>query len=306
MIPLLLAIMAAAGVFLVFYSLSQPEEEDDLATRLNQYSAKPPTLEEIEMQRPFSERMIKPIMAKISDSVASRTPQKTLDDIRVKLENAGNPNNMTVADFLGLKGFAALVTLGGGFLLLSNSDQSVLIKIIGPLVAGFIGWNLPDMWIGSKVSSRQKELTLAMPDCLDLLTISVEAGMGFEQALQIVADKWDNALTLEFGRALREQRMGKSRRESLRAMAIRCNTPEITTFTSAIIQGEQLGVSISRILQVQSDQMRIKRRQKAEKLAHEAPLKMTIPMVMFMMPALWIVILGPMWPNLVLMMGGSL
>ncbi|MEK7216201.1 MAG: type II secretion system F family protein, partial [Chloroflexota bacterium] len=113
--------------------------------------------------------------------------------------------------------------------------------------------------------------------------------------------------TREFGKAIREQRMGKSRRESLRALAERCSVQEITTFTSAIIQGEQLGVSIARILVIQSEQMRMKRRQKAEKLAHEAPLKMTIPMVMFMMPALWIVILGPMWPNIAIMMstGGS-
>ena len=123
--------------------------------------------------------------------------------------------------------------------------------------------------------------------------------------MQTVVEKWDNALTFEFGRVLREQRMGKSRREALRALALRCNAPDLTTFTSAIIQGEQLGVSISRILQMQSEKKRVKRRQKAEKLAHEAPLKMTFPMVMFMMPALWIVILGPMWPNLAIMLSGG-
>ncbi len=304
LVSLLLGIMAAAGVFLVFFSLSRPPQEDDVMARLNQYSAKPPTLEEIEMQKPFSERMLKPIMAKVSASIAARTPQKTLEDIRIALEGGGNPNNLTVADFLGLKGFAALVVFGGAFLVLSNND-SLLLRIFGPIGAGIFGSNLPNMWINGKVQARQKALMLAMPDCLDLLTISVEAGMGFEQAMQTVVEKWDNALTFEFGRVLREQRMGKSRREALRALAIRCNTQELTTFTSAIIQGEQLGVSISRILQVQSDQMRVKRRQKAEKLAHEAPLKMTIPMVLFMMPSLWIVILGPMWPNLVIMMGGG-
>ncbi len=304
LVSLLLGVMAAVGVFLIFFSLSRPQQEDDVMARLNQYSAKPATLEEIEMQKPFSERMLKPIMAKVSANIASRTPQKTLEDIRISLEAGGNPNNLTVADFLGLKGFAALVVFGGAFLVLSSND-SLLLRIFGPFGAAFFGSNLPNMWINGKVQARQKALMLAMPDCLDLLTISVEAGMGFEQAMQTVVEKWDNALPFEFGRVLREQRMGKSRREALRALAVRCNTQELTTFTSAIIQGEQLGVSISRILVVQSDQMRIKRRQKAEKLAHEAPLKMTIPMVLFMMPSLWIVILGPMWPNLAIMMGGG-
>lgn len=304
MIGLLLGIMMGAGVFLVFYAMSRPPEEDDLATRLSSYSARPPSLEEIEMQKPFSERMIKPLMEKLSARVASMTPEKSLEQIRTSLEAAGNPNNLTVADFLGLQGFAALVGVGAAFLLTSGSDN-LMFKLFGPVFGLLLGFRLPMMWINGKVSTRQKELTLSMPDCLDLLTISVEAGMGFEQALQTVVEKWDNALTFEFGRVLREQRMGKSRREALRALALRCNAPDLTTFTSAIIQGEQLGVSISRILQVQSEQMRVKRRQKAEKLAHEAPLKMTFPMVMFMMPALWIVILGPMWPNLAIMLSGG-
>lgn len=305
-LALVLALMAAVGILILFYSLAQPKQEETVASRLDHYSARPPTLEDIELQTPFSERLVKPIVTRLSSGLAARTPQKTLDDIRGKIEAAGNPSNLTVADFLGLKGFAALILAGGAMLILSGSDQSQIVKLaLGPLVAGMVGWKLPDTWLGSKVSSRRKELTLAMPDCLDLLTISVEAGMGFEQAMQTVASKWDNALTFEFQRVLREQRMGKSRREALRALAVRCATPELTSFTSAIIQGEQLGVSISRILQVQSDQMRIKRRQKAEKLAHEAPLKMTFPMVLFMMPALWIVILGPMWPNLVIMLSGG-
>lgn len=305
LMALTIAFMAAVGVFLVFYAMTRTAKEETVADRLNQYSARPATLEEIELQKPLSERLLRPMIAKMAETMQARTPQRMLDDIRAKLEAAGNPNNMTVADFLGIQGFSALITLGGTVLLLSGTDQPLIIKVVGPLIGGFVGLFLPNLWLSGKVSSRQKELVLAMPDCLDLLTISVEAGMGFEQAMQTVAEKWDNALTREFARVLREQRMGKSRREALRALAMRCNTPELTSFTSAIIQGEQLGVSISRILQVQSEQMRIKRRQKAEKLAHEAPLKMTFPMVLFMMPALWIVILGPMWPNLVTMLSGG-
>ena len=304
-LPVAAALLTVVGILLFFRGLAAPKEEDTLQTRLNQYGARPPTLDELEMRRPFSERMMKPMMARLSAAIASRTPDKTLDNIRSSIDAAGNPNNLTVSDFLGLKGFAALALGGGAVLMLSGSDQNIAVKIIGPIFAAFIGSRLPDMWLSGKASTRQKEMVLSLPDVLDLLTISVEAGMGFEQALQKVVEKWDNALTREFGRSLREQRMGKSRREALRAMGERAGVQEVTTFTSAIIQGEQLGVSISRILNIQSDQMRIKRRQKAEKLAHEAPLKMTFPMVLFMQPALWIVILGPMWPNMAIMLGGG-
>jgi len=288
------------GIILFFKGLSAPKEEDPMHARLTTYG-RPPTLDELELKKPFSERIMKPIIARLSAAIQSRTPEKTLEQIRTNLDAAGNPNDLTVADFLGIKGFAALAGAGIAFLLLNDP----LMKGIGVFVGAFIGSKLPDMWLGSKAGARQKEMILSLPDALDLLTISVEAGMGFEQAMQKVVSKWDNALTREFGRSLREQRMGMSRREALRALGQRAVVPEVTTFTSAIIQADQLGVSIARILQIQSEQMRIKRRQKAEKLAHEAPLKMTFPMVLFMMPALWIIILGPMWPNMAIMMGGG-
>ena len=132
MIGLLLGIMMGAGIFLVFYAMSRPPEEDDLATRLSSYSSRPPSLEEIEMQKPFSERMVKPLMEKLSARVASMTPEKSLEQIRTSLEAAGNPNNLTVADFLGLQGFAALVGVGAAFLLTSGSDN-LLFKLFGPV-----------------------------------------------------------------------------------------------------------------------------------------------------------------------------
>lgn len=305
LIAFVLALMMSAGIFLIFKGLtSSPVEEVSVQSRLNQFSNKPLTLAEMEMQKPFSERVMKPLMAKFSAAIAARAPEKMLEDIRLLLDSAGNPSNLSVADVLGMKGMAALFAGGIAFLLLSGNDN-ILIKLGAPVLAAVIGQRLPEMWLGGKASTRQKEITRALPDALDLLTISVEAGMGFEGALKKVADKWDNALTREFARAIREQRIGLSRREAMRALGVRCAVPEVLAFTSAIIQADQLGTSIARVLQIQSDQMRIIRRQKAEKLAHEAPLKMTFPMVLFMMPALWIVILGPMWPNMVIMMSGG-
>ncbi len=229
--------------------------------------------------------------------MAQRTPAQSMEGIRRKLDLAGNPNNMTVSDFLGLRLFGALAGFGGVTLVTwVLLGPPFPVKLLAPFLAGFMGFNLPNMWLGGKIGARQKEAVQAMPDALDLLTISVEAGMGFEQGLSKVAEKWENSLTLEFRRMLREQQLGKSRRESLRAMADRLDVPDVSAFVAAIIQADQLGVSIARILQVQSEDMRTKRRQRIEQQVAVAPLKMTFPMVLFMMPALWIIILGPIVP----------
>ena len=132
-----------------------------------------------------------------------------------------------------------------------------------------------------------------MPDALDLLTIAVEAGMGFDGAMQKVADKWDNEISKGFGKVTQEMRLGVVRRDALRNMDTTMGVPDVTTFVAAIIQAEQLGVSMAKILRVQSEQMRIKRRQRAEEIANKAPIKMLFPMVFLIFPALFIILLGP-------------
>lgn len=304
--PLLISVLMMMGVVLFFVGLTRPQPtESSLESRLMAYAARPPSLSEIELQRSISERIFKPILSRLTETISKRTPQRTLEEIRRNLDAAGNPNNLTVADYLGLRGFGALFIGVGAFLMASLLKAPFLGMILAPLGGAVVGSYLPGFWLNGKIGARQKEFQLSLPDALDLLTISVEAGLGFDQALQKVAEKWDNALTREFARVLREQRMGISRRDALRAMAQRAKQEDVNAFISAIIQADQLGVSIARILVIQSEQMRMKRRQRAEKLAHEAPLKMTFPMVLFMMPALWIIILGPMVPFLAGMMGGK-
>jgi tight adherence protein C len=149
------------------------------------------------------------------------------------------------------------------------------------------------MQLRSQISRRQGGIVKALPDCLDLLTICVEAGLGFDAAMGKVYDKWDNDLSVAFGRVLQEIQLGKIRRDALRDMAKRMDVPDVTSFTAAIIQADQLGVSISKILRIQSDQMRVKRRQRAQEKAHQAPVKMLIPMVFLIFPSIWIVLLGP-------------
>lgn len=302
---MLASFLIMSSIILFFVGLSLPKKEDVVQSRLTTYAVRPRTLEEIELQQPFYERAVKPLVVKLSKFISKRTPQSTIDQLRRDLMLAGNPYNLQLNDFLGLKGLAAVGFAVLAFLLMLAIGGTFLYIAVGPFIAAFLGFYVPNFWLKSMVGARQKAIQLALPDCLDLLTISVEAGLGFDAAMQKVANKWDNPLTREFERVIAEVRMGKQRREALRDMSNRCDVRDVTSFIAAIIQADQLGVSISRILVIQAEQMRVKRRQRAEKLAHEAPIKMLIPMALFMLPTIYLVILGPMVPQLMKMMGGG-
>ena len=176
--------------------------------------------------------------------------------------------------------------------------------LLGVLGLG-IGFLLPEFWLGGKIKARQKIILKMIPDTLDLLTISVRAGLGFDAALAKVVEKLPGPLTDEFRRALAEVRVGKARRDALRDMIPRTNVAPLSAFIGAIIQAETLGVSISKVLQVQSDQLRIERRQRAEEMAAKAPIKMLFPLVGCIFPSLFIVILGPAMLSIIQVMGSG-
>jgi tight adherence protein C len=298
-------ILIVAGVVLVLFIIvgvisvnlrQNAEEEDPLQARLAEYlqSGEVVSLEEIELSQPFSERVIVPIIKKIGEISARFTPQKAIQDTARKLELAGNPWPIDAATFLALRFILALI-LGGlvtatVFLSPSPDLGGNALYIFGATFGGFF---LPHLMLTSKITNRQKEIRKAMPDALDLLTICVEAGLGFEAAMAKVSEKWDNQLSLAFARTIREIQLGKARRDAMRDMADRLGVPEMTSFVAAIIQSEQLGVSMAKILRIQSEQMRIKRRQRAEEEAHKAPVKMVIPMAFLMFPTILIIILTP-------------
>jgi tight adherence protein C len=196
-----------------------------------------------------------------------------------------------------------LLVLFGAITLTSmnNTMQALMYTVVG----GALGYTLPGMWLGQQIKKRKKNITKALPDALDLLTISVEAGLGFDVALKRVTEKWDDELSREFKRALSDVQLGRSRREALRDMSDRTGVEDVQTFISAIIQADQLGVSMSKILRLQSDQMRTRRRQRAEEEAQKAPIKMLFPMVFLIFPALFVVILGPAVPKLMTGLPGS-
>jgi tight adherence protein C len=298
LISLLATVTAAVGVFLLVLSRGQPRPVDAVRSRLTQYAPAPRNLREMELDRPFSERVIKPLAAYLASAVGRFTPARSYDEIRKKLVLAGNPNGMVPSDFLGMQGLSLLVMglFGLGLFVLLRQSSNKAILIVGFLLV--VGFLYPRMWLGRKVKTRQRLLKEQLPDSLDLLTIMVEAGLGFDAALARLVEKAQNELSQEFSQVLSEVRLGTSRREALRQLGGRTNVEDVSTFVTSLVQADQLGVSISRVLRVQSAQMRIKRRQRAEEAAHKAPIKMLFPLAFLIFPAMFIIILGPAVPGI--------
>lgn len=289
---------AAVAVLALYVGTILMRQPDPVRERLKEVLPPAHSLEELELQQPFSQRVIRPFLRSLAQVVLSRTPQSTLDGIRRNLLLAGSPGNLDVRDFLGIKGLSGLAC-GALTAFVLTGAVPTLFLMGGMLGGALIGYVLPNLWLRSRIQSRQKEIQRTLPDALDLLTISVEAGLGFEAALVRVTQKWKNALAEEFSHALAEMRMGVSRRDALAAIVTRTDVPDVATFIAAIIQADQLGVSIARVLHTQAAQMRMQRRLRAEELAHKAPVKMVFPMIFLIFPALYVIILGPAVPAIV-------
>lgn len=279
---------------MVYIGLREDRNVDPLQERLAQYGERelPDSLEEVELSISFKERVLVPMMKGLARIVVRFTPQKQLEATRRKLEIAGMTTDPSVF-FLQRIVFTMLLGIGGAIFGLVIQKQPFLNSMLYAIGGAAIGYYLPMSQVNSKIKKRQTEIIKALPDALDLLVICVEAGLGFDMAMGKVYEKWDNQLALAFGRVLREIQLGKLRREALRDMAARMDVPDVNSFTAAIIQADQLGVSMATILRVQSDQMRTKRRQRAQEKAQQAPVKMMIPMVLLIFPSIWIVLLGP-------------
>jgi tight adherence protein C len=292
-IILIVALGLAISIILLFAGVAAPRSADQVSDRLVEYGGQTLTLEELELSQPFAERIMRPILRGMADAISRLSPNRNVSEIRRRLEMAGRPFGWGPTEFIGVRGLAAVVGLVLPFILMTITQAPLKNRLIFPLLLGALGYFAPVLWLRGKITRRQKEIVRSLPDALDLLTVSVEAGLGFDAALAKVAEKWDNQLSRAFGRVIHEIRIGKLRREALRDMADNMDVPDVTSFVAAIIQADQLGVSLSKILRIQSEQMRIKRRQRAEELAHKAPIKMLIPMVFLIFPAIYIILLGP-------------
>jgi tight adherence protein C len=291
---LIIASLAAAGVLLFFLVVARRRATDPVQARLTQLgSMQARTLEELELQAPLFDRTIRPLAVRLSGIGQRFTSAKKISGTEKRLAMAGNPYDLRTVDFLGLKVVVAGAVGGILFLLLGIVLGNVGFGTIAASSGAAMGFFLPDFWLSRRIRKRRKAILLSIPDTLDLLTISVRAGLGFDAALGKVVEKTQGPLADEFKRALTEIRVGKARRESLRDVVARTEVPALTNFIGAIIQAEQLGVSISKVLQVQSEQLRIERRQRAEEAAAKAPIKMLFPLVGCIFPSMFIVILGP-------------
>jgi len=297
---LVIALLVIGAILLAIIGLrqSEAEAEDPLQERLAEYmdsGREIHSLEEVELEQPFTQRVIMPLARALGNLALRFTPQSAIQAAQKNLELAGRPNGLEASTYVAMR-FVLAIGLGvGTFFLLKIAPNAGLRSkaLLLMIVFGVLGYFMPELWLRSKINKRQEAILKAMPDALDLLTICVGAGLGFDAAMQKVVEKWDNELAFEFGRVLREVQLGKTRREALRDMADRVGVAEMTSFVAAIIQSEQLGVSLGKVLQIQADNMRVKRRQRAQEAAQKAPVKMLFPLVFLVLPALFIVLLGP-------------
>ncbi len=296
--------LAILGIALVLIGVRRSSKPDAIGERLTQFTERSMTLEELELEQPFQERVLIPLMRSVLQVLGRYGPKQSAERLRLSLQQAGNPGNLQPLQFSGIRiGLAVILVLVFGAITLSQGLEVVQV-LMYTAIGGAMGYLLPGIWLGQQMKKRKKNILKSLPDSLDLLCISVEAGLSFDQALGRVSEKWDNELCREFKRMLTDVRLGRARRDALRDMSARCGVEDVQTFVAAVIQAEQLGVSMSRILRIQSDQMRLRRRQRAEEEAHKAPIKMLFPMVFLIFPSLFVVILGPAVPKLMNGLGG--
>ena len=234
-----------------------------------------------------------PLFEKLSSLAQRFTASNSIEAVRHKLELGGMAHKIKPAQFLGIRIMGSMA-LGILSLLVAFAGTVPLgTRLLMIVVAFALGYLVPGIWLGSKIKRRQDDVQKALPDALDLLTICVEAGLDFVSSMQKVAEKWDNELSAAFMRTVQEMQLGKLRREALRNMAKSMDVADVTSFVAAIVQADALGVSMAKVMRIQSDTMRMKRRQRAEEKARQAPVKMMLPLVFFIFPTILIVLLGP-------------
>lgn len=297
-LPLLVSVLVSSSVISFWLGLRRRSQVRELLDRLSEAGSRRTIPEELEMQQPFMTRVIRPALRAWVRRLGQIMPHRNVERLQRDLERAGRPNGMTASDFLGIRliiGIAVTVIFAA---LLFMREQGILQVVFLGLGAGVGGSLIPNFWLRRKIRAREDEIRRGMPDALDMLSIAVSAGLGLDGAMQTISEKWDNAVSEEFGQAVRETQIGVPRSEALRGLARRADVKEMSHFIAVLVQADQLGLSISTVLKTQSDQMRLMRRQRAEESANAAPIKMLFPLVLLIFPAMFVVILGPAIPRM--------
>lgn len=295
---LLLFMIFASVAAVMSYTLAPSEEEAVVKLRAREVrlaAQAQDLVEEAELNRPFFERVLAPVLGSLHKAILRRTPQGTRDYMRVRLREAGDP--IDLGSFMALRFYASAAVF------------IFLFGVVGPRLAGqgwgwplililslggaYAGSSMPGFWLGRVTGARKKEIGKVLPDVLDLMCVSVEAGLGLDGAIQKVVERQSNALSREFAYSLREMNLGRPREQAWRNLAERVNVSDLNVVVAAILQAEKLGSSITQVLRVQAGAMREKRRQRAEEKARQVPVKLVFPLVMFIFPSIFVVLLGP-------------
>lgn len=297
------SILASCSIFLLIFGFSQLRQQSTMQDRLNTFltsdTFQQASFQEIELSRPFSDRVIMPIVRRVASFFSWFWPERRLKAVQTRLFLAGNPGRLRPIDFVAVRVITGAVLLGTGLLygyLTSYPVSFVSLLMLAALA--FCGFYLPDFWLSRRITTRQTDIINSLPDTLDMLTITIEAGLSFESGLQEIMNKWDNELSREFARTLRDVGMGQSRRQALNSLSERTGVADVQSFVASLNQAEELGVSIGRVLKTQSEDMRVKRRQRAHERANQAPIKIMFPLVFLIFPAIFAVLLGPAVPQL--------
>ncbi|TMB77911.1 MAG: type II secretion system F family protein [Chloroflexi bacterium] len=294
-VAIALGMLAAVGVFATVISLSPaaPSNADVVEGRLRVYeTGAPPSIAEIELQQPFGERVVRPALTRLGRWFEHSMPEKAREQIYMTLQLAGRPGGMTPSYFIAVRYVLTAALCSLGILIGTLAHNQILLAILAT-VGAVIGLYGPMFWLRQRVSGRRAEILSDLPDVIDVLVVCVEAGLTFEAAIEQVVQKYEHALASEFGRVMQEVRLGRPRLEALNDMGQRTGVEELNNFVQAIIQSEQLGSGMSRILRIQSDEIRNKRLLSAQERGAKASLKMLIPMLGCIFPTLWVILLGP-------------
>ena len=293
--PLAFGLLVGLVILSVALALKPAPAARDVRDRLDEFVQGQAVIEESGVEESLGSRALMPLLRKMLRRFGRLTPTRNLEKTRQMLVEAGAPGGLTVLDFFGVRLIIATV-LAGGYFMLFGRLQPLPLGLRNAAGSALVGYMLPNYWLRKRISKRKHDILRALPDALDMLTIGVEAGLAFESALLRVGQKWDNPLTREFRRAVAEMRVGTPRDVALNRVAERTRVPDLSTFIAVLVQSSQLGVSIAQVLHSQADQMRVRRRQRAEELARQAGLKMVFALLGFVFPSMLVVILGPSIP----------
>jgi tight adherence protein C len=295
---MVLSVSVFGAVLLLSMGLRRASQAQAMERERIFTSGEPVSLEEAELSLPFSERVLQPMLNKVLEFFAQLTPARNVEEMRHKLEMAGRPGGWSVTQLAGMRVISAILVGGLALLLTMLGELPLGNRLLLTGASGGLGFYLPNFWLNWRIGQRKHDLLRALPDGLDMLNVCVGAGLGFDAALSRVGDLWQTALADEFNRVVRDTRLGTPRRKALQDFAWRTEVPEIENFVATIVQADQLGVSIAKVLRSQAEQMRIARRQRAEELARQATIKLLFPMVFLIFPALLAVLLGPAVPQI--------